>query len=279
GLIVVLTVLRALEASNIRTPADLLFVGTVGEEGLGDLRGVKHIFEKNDPKIDAWISIDGGGIGPVNNTGLGSLRYKVTFKGPGGHSWGDFGLGNPHHVLGKAIDLFVESSTPLTSEGPATSFNVGRIGGGTSVNAIPFESWMEVDLRSVSPGRLSQIDSIFKYSMQKALDTYNERLAHRPALELQLEKIGYRPSGSIAPETALVQRGMAATRFFGIAPRLSTGSTNSNLPIHLGIPAITLGRGGSGGGAHSLGEWWLNNQGADAIKLALVVVLAEGFSH
>ena len=274
GLVVVLTALRAISNTKIRTDADLLFIGSVGEEGLGDLRGVKHIFEDDGKKIDSWISIDGGSTDRVNHRGLGSYRYRVTFTGPGGHSWGSFGMVNPHHALGKAIDIFSEAALRYTSNGPSTSFNVGRIGGGTSVNSIPFSSWMEVDMRSVSPARLEGIDSVFKASMQQALESYNSKL-DGPDLSLTMEMIGNRPSGEAPPETALVQRGMAASAFFGNTPRLTIGSTNANIPISKGIPAITIGRGGKGGGAHSLNEWWLNDNGDEAVKMALLILLAE----
>tara|TARA_A100000171_G_scaffold50376_1_gene61584 strand:+ start:688 stop:1995 length:1308 start_codon:yes stop_codon:yes gene_type:complete len=275
GLVVVLTTLRALNKAEIQTEADLLFVGTVGEEGLGDLRGVRHLFEKGEVKIDSWISIDGGSIGRVNNQALGSKRYKAIFKGPGGHSWGAFGLGNPHHAIGKAIDYFTQDASKFTAEGPRTSFNVGRMGGGTSVNSIPFESWMEVDMRSVSPDRLNQIDKIFKDAMNRALVDYNNSGIKGEKLTLELEQIGDRPSGELATSLALVQRSMAATEYFGEEPSLTRGSTNSNIPISLGIPAVTLGRGGVGSDGHSLTEWWLNKNGADAIKLALLVTVAE----
>ena len=275
GLIVILTALRAMEMAGVETKADVTFIGTVGEEGLGDLRGVKHIFKKNDPKIDSWIGIDGGAIGRVNNKGLGSNRYKVTLTGPGGHSWGAFGLVNPHHALGKAIDIFSEAASKYTSSGPKTSFNVGRMGGGTSVNSIPFESWMEVDMRSVSPESLQEIDAIFQSSMKQALETYNSLHADEPQLEMKVEQIGSRPSGELSDDTPLVQLASAATMYFGEEPRLTRGSTNSNIPIARGIPAVTLGRGGDGGKAHSLGEWWMNTNGADAIKLAMLLVVAE----
>tara|TARA_R110000796_G_scaffold159169_3_gene275828 strand:+ start:89104 stop:90411 length:1308 start_codon:yes stop_codon:yes gene_type:complete len=275
GLVVVLTTLRALNKAEIQTEADLLFVGTVGEEGLGDLRGVRHLFESGEVKIDSWISIDGGSIGRVNNQALGSKRYKAIFKGPGGHSWGAFGLGNPHHAIGKAIDYFTQDASKFTAEGSRTSFNVGRMGGGTSVNSIPFESWMEVDMRSVSPDRLNQIDKIFKDAMNRALVDYNNSGIKGEKLTLVLEQIGDRPSGELATSLALVQRSMAATEYFGEEPSLTRGSTNSNIPISLGIPAVTLGRGGLGSDGHSLTEWWLNKNGADAIKLALLVTVAE----
>lgn len=275
GLAVVIAVLRALEKASVETTADVLLIGSVGEEGLGDLRGVKHLFEKGDLKIDSWISIDGGEIGRMATGGLGSIRYKATFKGPGGHSWGAFGLANPHHALGKAIDIFSEEASKFTATGPKVSFNVGRIGGGTSVNSIPFESWMEVDMRSVDPERLKTIDEIFKASMNKGLEEYNKGVKKGDPLTLDLEVIGLRPSGFQKDELAVIQRSMAAAKYFNAEISTSPGSTNSNIPISLGIPSVTIGRGGIGGGAHSLHEWWMNKDGAEAIKFALLLTVAE----
>jgi len=274
GLAMLIAIAKVMKQAEITPKADIWFVGTVGEEGLGDLRGVKHLFRKGAPKIDSWVAIDGGSAGRVNNAGLGSTRYKALFKGKGGHSWGAFGLANPHHALGYAITHFTKEAKKYTDEGPKTSFNIGRIGGGTSVNSIPFESWMEVDIRSVDATRLVKIDSIFKESMSAALEDYNTS-GIEDKIELELIKIGERPSGELPMATPLVQRAIATTTFFGETPRLTRGSTNSNIPISLGVPAITLGRGGKGGGAHSLGEWWMNKDGAKAIKLALLITLAE----
>ena len=274
GLAMLLTIFKAMKNSNIETKADIWFVATVGEEGLGDLRGVKHLFRDGAPKIDSWISIDGGAIGRVNNAGLGSVRYKASFTGKGGHSWGAFGLANPHHALGYAIKEFSVIAKKYTDEGPKTSFNIGRMGGGTSVNSIPFESWMEVDMRSVDKDRLIEIDGIFKASMQTALEEYNSS-GIDDKIFLELIKIGDRPSGELSIDTPLVQRAISATTLFGSTPSLTRGSTNSNIPISLGIPAITIGRGGVGGGAHSLNEWWLNENGAEAIKLALLLTVSE----
>ena len=268
GLAMLLTIFKAMKNSNLKTKADIWFVASVGEEGLGDLRGVKHLFRNGAPKIDSWISIDGGSIGRVNNAGLGSVRYKA------GHSWGAFGLANPHHALGYAIKEFSVNAKKYTDEGPKTSFNIGRMGGGTSVNSIPFESWMEVDMRSVDKDRLVEIDSLFKASMQTALEEYNNS-GIDDKISLELIKIGDRPSGELSIDTPLVQRAISVTTLFGSTPSLTRGSTNSNIPISLGIPAITIGRGGIGGGAHSLNEWWLNENGAEAIKLALLLTVSE----
>ena len=201
------------------------------------------------------------------------------FTGKGGHSWGAFGLANPHHALGYAIKEFTENAKKYTDEGPKTSFNIGRIGGGTSVNSIPFESWMEVDMRSVDKVRLKEIETIFKTSMQTALEAYNDT-GIEDGISLELIRIGDRPSGQLAMETPLVQRAISATQLFGYEASLTRGSTNSNIPISMGIPAVTIGRGGVGGNAHSLNEWWLNENGAEAIKLAMLLTIAEaGYDH
>lgn len=276
GLVMVLTVLKAMNQAEIKTSSDVLLVGTVGEEGLGDLRGVKHLFKKNEPKIDSWIAIDGGELGRINNQALGSYRYKITFKGPGGHSWGAFGLANPHHAAGRAVAYFDDAARVYTAEGPKTSYNIGRIGGGTSINSIPFESWMEVDMRSVSPDRLIEIEEILITQTKRALEDYNRLVDKGPKLTVDIEKIGDRPSGELSSELPLIQRAMAATKNFKTEPYLTRGSTDSNIPISLGVPAVTIGRGGKAGGAHSLGEWWLNDDtGPTSIKLALLILVSE----
>lgn len=275
GLIVALTALRAMEETGLRTESDLLFIGTVGEEGLGDLRGVKQLFSETGPGIDSWIAIDGGGISRIVNQGLGSHRYKVTFNGPGGHSWGAFGLGNPAHAMGRAIRIFDENAAPYVAEGARTSYNVGRLGGGTSVNSIPFAMWMEVDMRSESPERLNGIDELFQAAVSQALEEENAGRLRGEPLTVDVEMIGDRPSG-IAPEsTPLLQRAAASARHFGEEPSFGSGSTDSNIPIALGIPGITIGRGGAGTGAHSLNEWWMNKDAHVAIQHALAVMVAE----
>ncbi len=274
GLSMVIAVLKAFNKAEIVTNNDILFVGSVGEEGLGDLRGMKYLFNESDLKIDSWISIDGGSLGRINNAALGSKRYKVILTSKGGHSWGSFGLANPHHALGKAIDEFSAVASEFTKKGARTSFNIGVIGGGTSVNSIPFESWMEVDMRSVSAQRLDSIELLFKTSINKAVNDYNATDI-KDKVTIEFKKIGDRPSGEISPSTPLIQRAMAATEFFGAKPRLTIGSTNASIPIALNIPAICIGRGGKGGGAHSLDEWFINENGAEAIKLAFLITLSE----
>ena len=275
GLSMLLTLLETLKTENIQPKDNLLFIGSVGEEGLGDLRGVKHLFRDGGPKIDSWIGIDGGTMDRIINKGLGSYRYRVTFKGPGGHSWGAFGLANPHHALGKAISNFVEVADQYTKEGPKTSYNVGVLTGGTSINSVPFESIMQIDIRSIDPKRLDAMEALLEKAVQDALVDQNRIKRQGPDLTVTLEKIGNRPSGELSIQLPLVQRTLAATAAFGAKPYLTRGSTNSNIPIAKGIPAVTIGRGGDGGKAHSLDEWLINKDGHKSIQTALLLVLME----
>jgi acetylornithine deacetylase/succinyl-diaminopimelate desuccinylase-like protein len=275
GLVVVLTVLRALEEAQVETRDDLLFIGTVGEEGLGDLRGMKYLFRDGADPIDAWIEVDGGGLDRLVTMGLGSVRYRVTFTGPGGHSWGAFGLANPAHALARAVREFQEAADTLTRSGPRTSYNVGVLGGGTSVNSIPFEAVMEVDMRSESPEALARIEEAFLAAMGSGLEGENELRRDGPPLTLDADKIGDRPSGEMDPSVGLVQRAIAATEFFDVEPALGRSSTNSNIPIALGVPAVTIGRGGVGGNGHAPDEWWINRDGHLAIQRALLLTVAE----
>lgn len=276
GLAMLISMLKAMNKAEINTEKDLLIVGTVGEEGLGDLRGMKYMFNESGLNIDAWIAIDGGSIGRISNAGLGSKRYKLVVSGKGGHSWGDFELANPHHALGKAIDMFSKDAWAFTSgDISKTSFNVGRIGGGTSVNSIPFESWMEVDMRAIDPKNLDEIEAIFKKSVEKAISAYNVS-GVKGEVTYELEKIGDRPSGELPATLPLIQRAMAATQYFGVEPSLGRGSTNINIPVSKGIPSVCIGRGGKGGGAHSLHEWYMNDEtGAESVQLALLITLAQ----
>ena len=275
GLAMILTIAETIIKSDIKPVDNILFIGTVGEEGLGDLRGVRYLFKNNEPKIDSWIAIDGGSIGRVNNQALGSYRYEVVFDGPGGHSWGAFGLVNPHHALGAGIKNFVEKADIYTDNGPKTSYNVGIISGGTSINSIPFKSSMQIDIRSIDPNRLNDMEEILFNSMNKALDEQNAIKRSGPDLKLTINKIGNRPSGKVDESVPLIQKTIAATQYMGVEPRLTIGSTDSNIPISLGLPAVTIGRGGVGGGAHSLDEWWLNKDGYKSIQLALLILLSE----
>jgi tripeptide aminopeptidase len=275
GLALVLTVLEVMEKTGIETDADVLFIGTVGEEGLGDLRGVKKLFDTPGLKIDSYLAIDGLGASSITHRGLGSLRYEITFKGPGGHSSGAFGMVNPHGALGRAIYYFTQEADKFTRQGVRTTYNVGMVGGGTSVNAIPFESWMQVDMRSESPEQLTGIDKLLKEAVQRALREENLMKRLGPDLTVDLKLVGDRPSGSLDKSHALVQRAIAATLQVQQTPELRVGSTNANIPFAKGVPGITIGAGGKGGGAHALDEWFLNDKAYLAMQRTLLILLAE----
>jgi len=275
GLVVVLGVLRAMQHAGIQTDADILFVGNVGEEGLGDLRGVKHLFRDGVERIDAMIAVDGGESDRIVYGGVGSHRYRVTFKGPGGHSWGAFGTANPHHALGRAIALFDQNAVAITTDGEKSSYNVGRIGGGTSVNSVPFESWAEIDIRSGDQAKIDAIDAILQAAVEQALQEENAERTLGPELTVDVERVGTRPAAKGDVNSPLVQRALAATTALGFEPQLRISSTDSNLPISKGIPAVTMSRGGVGGDAHAPSEWWQNKDGHLGIQIGLLTLLAE----
>jgi tripeptide aminopeptidase len=277
GLAVVLAVARALNDARVQTRGDILFVGTVGEEGPGNLRGVRHLFTKEmKDSIDFFISVDGTGLG-LTSRAVGSYRYRVAYEGPGGHSYGAFGMPNPAHALGRAIAGIADLRVPRE---PKTTFNVGVIDGGTSVNSIPGSVTMDVDLRSESPAALDSVDAGFRAALQRALDAEHSRWPEsKVRLRLRIDTTGVRPAGA-QPDTArIVRAGVEAARALGFTTELTSGSTDSNLPMSLGIPAITIDGGGEGRGAHSLDEQyddgergWLGPQWAALITLTLAGV-------
>jgi acetylornithine deacetylase/succinyl-diaminopimelate desuccinylase-like protein len=221
--------------------------------------------------VDAFVSLDGPGVERVTNAGIGSRRYRVRACGPGGHSWGDFGAANPVHALGRAVARLAAYPAPAR---PRTSFNVGRIDGGSGVNVIPREATLEVDLRSESAQELSRLDAFFRRAAREAADEENgARRAGTPPLELTVELTGDRPGGSTAPDAPLVRLAIEATRALGHKPTLDTSSTDSNLPISLGISAVTLGAGGTSGHSHTLEEWYDPRGRAQGLKRALLVAL------
>ena len=256
SLAVLLAIIRALDAAKLQTKADILFVGDVGEEGLGDLRGMKYLFNKGKyaGKITAFISADGTDVGSKIVTGAtGSKRYHVTFKGPGGHSYGDFGIVSPSFALGNAIKKFSALTVPKS---PKTTFSVGVVGGGTSVNSIPFEAWMDVDMRSESRVELNKIDTAFKALVAAAVTEENAaRSTAKGKITVDIKLTGDRPSGQTPASSKIVEIASASVRAFGLQPSTVYSSTDSNVPISLGIPAITLDAGGTSDRAHSLDEW------------------------
>jgi tripeptide aminopeptidase len=274
GLAVLVAIAREMKKANVRTNGSVTFVANVGEEGLGDLRGVKQLFSETlKDQIDAFVSIDGTGV-HVTNVAVGSHRYRVTFKGPGGHSFGAFGLANPMGAMGRAIAKIQEIQVPKQ---PKTTFNVGRTGGGTSVNSIPFEAWMEVDMRSSDPTSLAAVDVSFQKAVDTAVAEENQRWGKAGVITVVKELVGDRPAGSTPENSPIVRAGLATATLLGFQANLGEGSTDSNLPMSLKIPAITIGAGGRGRDAHALTEsfdttdGWMGTQ----YGLLLTVTLAQ----
>jgi tripeptide aminopeptidase len=274
GLVALIAIIQALRAAQIKIEGSILFVGTVGEEGEGNLRGVRHLLTRGawaKQRIDAFLSFDGPGVDRITNRALGSRRYRVEFTGPGGHSWGDFGLPNPVHAAGRAISRLAAYPVP---KDPRTTFNVGSVAGGTSVNAIPSLATMEVDLRSAADAELRRLDAFFRRAMKEALDEENGvRRPGDPPLKLQLDLIGERPSGETPADSPLVKLAIESTKLIGVEPRLDQSSTDSNLPISVGIPAITLGAGGTSGASHTLAEWYEPRDREKGLKRGLLTIL------
>ena len=247
---------QILTAAGIRPPASIQFAATVGEEGEGNLRGVRYLFSEGAYRkgADFFISLDGPGLERITNRALGSRRYKVTLRGPGGHSWGDFGVVNPVHALGRAIARFAAYPAPFS---PRTAFNVGVIEGGSSVNAIPESAGMSVDLRSVSDEEIDKLEAFLRRVVEMAVREENsQRTISGTSLTASIEMVGARPSGETSAASHIVQAAMDCSRVLGISPRLDCSSTDSNIPISLGIPSVTIGAGGASGNCHTLAEWY-----------------------
>lgn len=267
GIVALLWALRAAKENDLRFRRPVVAVGTVGEEGQGNLRGARNLFA-----APPWtghdcefIAVDGGGINRITHQALGSRRFRVVMRGPGGHSWADFGRPNPVQAMAAAIHTF---STGSTGKRQGNSYNFGVIRGGISVNAIPSEAIMEVDLRSVSGANLEELDQQLKLAVADA--------ARAAGVELRTEKMGERPSGVTEPESPIVQAALATTRAFGVDPRLDVGSTDANIPMSMGIPAIAIGGGGTSGSIHTPEEWFDPSHRDLGIQrlLTLIAVLA-----
>jgi tripeptide aminopeptidase len=273
GLTALIAIAHVFREFQLAPQHSILFVGTVGEEGEGNLRGVKYLLTQGKwaDRVDAFISFDGPGVDRITNKALGSRRYKVEVTGPGGHSWGDFGVPNPVHALSRAVSRLANYPVPRE---PRTTFNVGRIEGGASVNSIPAAAVMEVDLRSAADAELKRLDAFFRRVVVEAIDSENR--GRRPGdqpLDLKLQLVGERPSGETRPASHIVEVALQATRAIGVEPRLDQSSTDSNLPISLGIPAITLGAGGVAAGLHTLSEWFDPRDRDKGLKRGLLVIL------
>jgi acetylornithine deacetylase/succinyl-diaminopimelate desuccinylase-like protein len=270
GLADLLAVARALTDANVSTPGPITFVGTVGEEGLGDLRGVKRLFaETLKGTVDRFVSIDGDGYG-VTHIAIGSTRFRVTFKGPGGHSFGSFGTVSPIHALGRAIARIADLQVPFS---PRSTFNVGRVGGGTSINSIAMDAWMEIDLRSADPTALQALEGRVRQAVQDAVTAENSRWQSH-ALTVTVEVVGTRPAGRAPRSSPIVQAAVSVNTALGLPISFAEGSTDANLPLSLGIPAITIDTGGKATGAHTLRESFDTTDAWKGTQRALLLAVA-----
>ena len=279
GLAALVTVAEAMVAARVPATRPILFAATVGEEGSGDLRGVKHLLNGKHTNTTmlpstpaAFIALDGAGLDRVIHRALGSKRYHVTFRGPGGHSWAAFGVANPANAVGRAAALLADLAP---QHAPRTTCAVVRLGGGTGLNSIPQEAWLDLDLRSEDPRALAQLDVTVRAALERAADDENRRrTAGSPTLRVEVQLLGDRPSGMTPRAHPLVQAAVAANRALGRDAELASASTDANVPIALGIPAIALGAGGKAGDAHLATEWYENVEGALGIIRALLVTAA-----
>jgi tripeptide aminopeptidase len=273
GLAALLAVAKVLVQCPVRTEQPIVFVATVGEEGVGDLRGVKHLLRTGSPWREAagFITIDGTGRRRIVHRAIGSRRFSATVSGPGGHSWADWGLANPIHALGLAIGRLAQLDLPKQ---PRAALTVGRIGGGTSVNAIPESAWLEIDLRSEDVATLVQVEQQVREIVGSAVeDVSGQRRRGTPALRLEFRLIGDRPTGETPASSEIVRAARAATRLIGETAELVASSTDANVPIALGIPAIAVGAGGESGGTHTTEEWFTNEGGPEGIERVLLMLL------
>ncbi|HEY1526729.1 MAG TPA: M20/M25/M40 family metallo-hydrolase [Candidatus Angelobacter sp.] len=274
GMIAILAVAHALKRSQLQPVTNIAFIGNVGEEGEGNLRGMRHLFSVSRWRdaIRALLVIDGAGTDTYVNQALGSRRFEVTFRGPGGHSWSDFGVPNPIVLLSRALARFSEVQAP---ESPRTTFNIGVISGGTSVNSIPESATARVDLRSASMEELQKLEDRLRECVAEA---WREApLSHRSGelkVTLAIESIGDRPAAELSADARILQIVRAADKHLRIEsfPRLA--STDANVPLALGVEATTIGAGGDGGGAHTLREWFDCSNRDLGLKRILLVLLA-----
>ena len=255
GLATLLALVDSLNAGQIRTRSDILFVGTVGEEGLGDLKGVRHLFNQGAYKgrVGAFFSIDGSGEDSITTRGTGSKRYRVIFKGPGGHSYGAFGIVNPMAALAGTVSELYRLKVPAD---PKTTYSASVVGGGTSVNSIPEEVWLEVDMRSENADELDRLERQFLAIVPRAVATENAARSTEPGeISAETKPIGARPAGRTDANADIVRFAHAAYRAEGVRLRETDSSTDANVPMSLGIPAVTMSRVAEAGRAHSPEEW------------------------
>ena len=280
GLATLLTAIEQLQKSGVRTIGDIYFVGSVGEEELGDLRGMKALFRDNKD-IDAFISLDGVGLGRIVNAATGSHRFNVSFKGPGGHSFSAFGLPSAIHAMGRAVAKIGDLVPPVT---PKTTFTVGTVRGGTSVNAISGDAAIGIDVRSNSHAELVKFVDKVMAAIHEAVADENNRWNSTAQITVEIKQVGDRPAGATPVDARIVHAARAAMKAVGAEARsMEASSTDSNLPISLGVPAITLSSSGQGGRSHSLNEWYSpvnNTLGVqNIVLLSLALVGVEGVTE
>ncbi len=272
GLAVMLAVIRALKEAKIQTRDNIIFVADVAEEGLGNLAGVGHLVkEELKGGITNFIGLDASGFDVVQRE-IGSNRYRVTFRGPGGHSYFEFGRPSAIHALGRAIDSISKLSVPSD---PRTTYNVGKVEGGTTVNSIAQTASMEVDLRSISAAELAKLDASFRKAVETALNEENDARKDAARLTVDIQLIGERPVGLQAPDAPIVQKVLVADKALGIRSNLTASSTDSGMPMRFGIPSVTIGTGGKWQGMHSVGESFDmtdSYRGTQRVLLALLAV-------
>jgi tripeptide aminopeptidase len=271
GLAVLVAIARALKRAGIKTPGSMTFVANVGEEGLGDLRGMKALFNASPGQpIDRFLSIDGAGLF-LANVAVGSHRYRVTFSGSGGHSYAGFGAPNPIQAMGRAIAKISQLQVPSQ---PKTTFSVGRVGGGTSVNAIPTECWMEVDLRSSATSALAALDASFQKAVDEGVREENGRWSRTRGVTARKELVGDRPAGRTPDSSPIVQTALSAAKALGLTVPFAESSSDASFPIARGIPAITIGAGGTGTGQHTPGETFDTTDAWQGVRYAVLLTIA-----
>ena len=276
GVTALYALVSACQRFNLLHAAPLLFIANVGEEGEGDLRGMRHIFSESEWKdrIGASVVIDGAGTDTIIADALGSRRFEITVPGPGGHSWTDFGAPNPIVAISKAIALFSETRVPSS---PKTTFNVGVISGGTSVNSIPESATMRVDVRSSSTFEIERLELELRRAVKQAVQEEQDlsgEISERAKLESVIKVIGNRPAGELDRQSRILQLARAVDAHLGVTAQLQRASTDANIPISLGREAVAIGAGGRGGGAHTLQEWFDPAGRELGLQRALLLVLA-----
>ena len=255
GLAALVAIARAFQAAKLRPQRTILFAANVGEEGEGNLRGMRALIDAYRTRLRAVIVLDGSGTDHVTTKALASRRLEVTITGPGGHSWSDFGMVNPINALVRGSVRFINTKIPVS---PRTTFNLGQVEGGTSVNSIPHEAKLKVDLRSESEDELVRLESALRDCIAAGVkdEMDNARDRSKGKLDWKVELIGSRPGGELAADSSLLASLRAADDYLGNQSRIERSSTDANIPLSLGIEAIAIGAGGNGGGAHSLQEWY-----------------------